>query len=343
MRAKVRKKLKRLITDSVKVIFPLILGAIILWWTYRDFDFSRVSQVLWHEMDWGWMAFSIPFGILAQAFRGWRWKQTLEPMGENPKMNHCVNSIFVSYAANLVIPRVGEVSRCGILKQYDGVSFSKSLGTVVTERIIDSLCVLLITGVTLLSQMMVFDSFFKETGTDLDSIFARFNPTHYIIIGVCGLAILVLLGYIIHRMALFTKVKKVFSNVCEGILSLRNVRNIPLFIFYTAGIWVSYILHFYLTFFAFDFTSQLDFVSALVLFAVGSIAVVVPTPNGAGPWHFAVITMLVLYGVGQTDAEVFALLVHAIQTLLIIVLGIWGLIVLSFEKKVNLQLKNTQS
>ncbi|MCF0160650.1 MAG: flippase-like domain-containing protein, partial [Bacteroidaceae bacterium] len=102
--AKVLKKLKTLVNDTIKVILPLLLGAAILWWSYRNFDFSQVSDVLWHKMDWWWMGVSIPFGILAQMFRGWRWKQTLEPMGEHPTMKHCVNSIFVSYAANLVLP-----------------------------------------------------------------------------------------------------------------------------------------------------------------------------------------------------------------------------------------------
>ena len=57
------------------------------------------------------------------------------------------------------------------------------------------------------------------------------------------------------------------------------------------------------------------------MFVGGTFAVIVPTPNGAGPWHFAVITMMMLYGVNATDAGIFALIVHGIQTLLVIVLG----------------------
>lgn len=325
--------MRKVLNDGIKVLSPLVLGVIILWWTYRDFDISQVSEVLWHEMDWGWMLLSIPFGVLAQLFRGWRWKQTLEPLGEYPRTSRCVYAVFVSYAANLLVPRVGEISRCAILKKYDGVSFSKSLGTVVTERVIDSLCVLTVTGMTLLLQMGVFNVFFEETGTDLHRISARFESIHYIIIGVSGGAILLLLLLLMKRLALFARVKAVFRNLCEGILSLRKVRNKGLFAVYTAAIWISYIFHFYLTFYAFGFTSHLGFTASLVMFAVGSIAVVVPTPNGAGPWHFAVITMLMLYGVGKEEAGIFALLVHAIQTLLIIVLGIWGLTSLALDRR----------
>ena len=96
------------------------------------------------------------------------------------------------------------------------------------------------------------------------------------------------------------------GGIWQGVISLKSVKNVPLFIFYTLGIWVSYFLHYYLTFFCFDFTSSLGFQCALVTFVVGSIAVIVPTPNGAGPWHFAVKTMLILYGVSDTNASTCA-------------------------------------
>lgn len=86
-------------------------------------------------------------------------------------------------------------------------------------------------------------------------------------------------------------------------------------------------------FLLFRFSDNLGVMAGLVMFAVGSIAVVVPTPNGAGPWHFAVITMMMLYGVEKEDAGIFALLVHGIQTFLLILLGIYGLAALPFTNK----------
>ena len=104
---------------------------------------------------------------------------------------------------------------------------------------------------------------------------------------------------------------------------------------YTIGIWVCYFLEFYLAFYAFDFSSHLGVSAGLVMFVVGTLAVIVPTPNGAGPWHFAVMTMMVLYGVGKEDAGIFALLVHGIQTFLLILLGIYGLSALPFTNKLK--------
>ena len=145
---------------SFKIVLPLILGGGILYWMYRGFDFVQMRKVVMNEMDWTWMLLSMPFGILAQTFRGWRWKQVLEPMGEQTRSSVCVNSIFLSYAVSLVIPRIGEFARCGVLNRYDKVSFPKALGTVVTERAVDSFIVLLITVLAILSQIKVFQTSF---------------------------------------------------------------------------------------------------------------------------------------------------------------------------------------
>lgn len=318
--------------NIIKVLSPLLLGGLILYWMYRDFDFHSIEDVLFHKMDWTWMLLSFPFGILAQMFRGWRWKQTLAPLGEKPRTSTSIHAVFLSYAASLIIPRIGEFTRCGVLKKYDKTSFSKALGTVVTERAIDTLLMLTVTGVTLVFQMGIFDTFFVRTGTSMDSILGRFSTTGYLVTAVCAISVLLLMHVMLRRLSIYNKVKATLGGIKEGIISLKDVNNIPLFCFYTLGIWVSYFLHYYLTFFCFDFTSNLGLGCALVTFVVGSIAVIVPTPNGAGPWHFAVKTMLILYGVSDTNALYFVLIVHTIQTMLVIALGIYAWCALSFTK-----------
>ena len=316
--------MNKLLKKTLKILLPIALGAFVLYWVYRDFDFARACQVLLHEVDWGWMLWSLFFGVMSHILRGWRWRQTLEPLDARPRRNDCVDAIFISYAANLVLPRVGEVSRCGVLSRYDGVPFAKSLGTVVTERLLDTLCILLIAAVTFVLQMPVFMRFFEETGTKIPSLMHLFTSVWFYVILLCGVGVIVLLHYLLRLLSVYDKVKGVVLSIWEGVMSLRGVRNMPLFVFYTVGIWACYFLHFYLTFFCFDFSFHLGFLAGLVMFVGGTFAVIVPTPNGAGPWHFAVITMMMLYGVSATDAGIFALIVHAIQTLLVIVLGVWG-------------------
>jgi len=319
----------------LKILMPLVLGAAILYWMYRGEDWQQIRHVMTDEMDWTWMLLSFPFGIMAQVFRGWRWRQTLEPVGEKPRMSVSIHSIFLSYAASLVIPRVGEFTRCGVLNRYDGVSFPKALGTVVTERAIDSLLVLGITSVVLLLEMSTFGTFFRQTGTDLQSILHGFSWAGYFVAAVSVVAILVMLHFLLRKLSIYNKVKATLKGIWQGVVSLKDVRNIPLFVCFTLAIWLSYFLHYYLTFFCFDFTAHLGLDCALVTFIVGSIAVIVPTPNGAGPWHFAVKTMLILYGVADVHALYFVLIVHTVQTMLVIFLGIYSWAALSFTKRIN--------
>ena len=325
-----------------KILLPLILGGAILYWMYRGEDWERIEHVMMHEMNWTWMLLSFPFGILAQMCRGWRWRQTLEPVDEYPRMSVSVNAIFLSYAASLVIPRVGEFTRCGVLKRWDGISFPKALGTVVTERAIDTLLMGALTGLTLLFQLSVFGTFFERTGTSMDTILQKFSPTGYLVTAICGVAALVLLHLLLRRLSIYNKVKMTLHGIWEGVMSLKNVKNVPLFLFFSVAIWVCYFLHYYLTFFCFDFTADLGLGCALVTFVVGSIAVIVPTPNGAGPWHFAVKTMLILYGVVDERALWFVLIVHTVQTMLVVLLGVWAWLRLMFTKDYSKAMSSPQ-
>ena len=314
----------------LKILMPLALGGAILYWMYRGEDWQTIWHVMTDEMDWTWMLLSFPFGILAQMFRGWRWLQTLEPVGELPRASVSIHSVFLSYATSLVIPRVGEFTRCGVLKRYDDVSFPKALGTVVTERAIDSLLVMGITALVFLFEMSTFGTFFRKTGTNLEGILQGFSWAGYLVVAVCGVAALILLHFLLRKLSIYNKVRATLSGIWQGVISLKDVRNIPLFTIFTLGIWLSYFLHYYLTFFCFDFTANLGLGCALVTFIVGSIAVIVPTPNGAGPWHFAVKTMLILYGVADVNALYFVLIVHTVQTMLVIALGVYAWLALNF-------------
>lgn len=319
--------MKNLFKNLFKVIFPFVFGGIILWWVYRDFNFSQALEALW-KMNWFWMFASWAFEVLSHVLRGLRWRQALEPLGVRPRMGNCINAIFFSYASNFVIPRLGEVSRCGVLAKYDGVSFTKSLGTVVTERLVDGLILGGMICSILLLQTDVFTRFFDRTGTNLHELEAFFTSSAFGVMAVCVLAILVLLFFLIRSLSFFQKVRTLFRNLWEGILSLRKVDNLPLFVFLSVAIWGCYFLQFYLPFFCFASTASLSLPAAFAIFAAGSVAVIVPTPNGAGSWHFAIISMMLLYGVPDGEAGSFALIVHGSQTLMLILLGVWALVVL---------------
>ena len=316
-----------------RYMLPLLLGAFVLYWVYRDFNFRNAWHSMLYEMNWGWMLFSLVFGILAPLFRGLRWKQLLDPLVPGVRAADCVDAVYLTYATNLVVPRAGEITRCGLLAKYDGVPFAKSVGTVVTERLIDVLSMLVFSALVFLLQMPTFIDFFRTTGTKMQSIgHLMTSPWTYVTL-FCIIGVLALLHVLLRRLTIYNKVKGIVSQMREGLLSVQGVRDKPLFWLYTVLIWLSYFLHFYVAFYCFGFSEHLGVMAALVMFVAGTFAVIVPTPNGAGPWHFAVITMMMLYGVTAHDASTFALLVHGIQTLLVVLLGIWGWLHFTFSSR----------
>lgn len=319
--------------NIAKVLLPILIGGVILWWMYRGMAWEDIRQAVISDMDWTWMLLSLPFGITAQLFRGLRWQQALEPMGEKARRSTCVNAIFLSYGSSLVVPRVGEFLRCGVLKRWDGVSFSRGIGTVVTERVVDVVMILLLSGITIILELPVFLRIARETGMSLDGILNQFTLTGYLVTAFCLLLIGMMTWWASRKFDFLSKLHGMLQELKTGLFSIRYIRKRWLFILYSLGIWVSYFLHFYLTFYCFAYTSELGIVVALVAFVVGTFAVLVPTPNGAGPWHFAVKTVLVLFGVSQVDGALFALIVHTIQTALVALLGVWSCIALGLTKK----------
>lgn len=322
-----------MLKNTVKIIFPLLLAGGLLFWMYRDFDFSEAKRIFLQEMNVWWLVASLVPITLSHVMRGLRWLITLEPLGYRPKRGDSIDSIFIAYASNIIIPRVGEVSRCAVLSKYDGVPFSKALGTLVAERLVDMLLVLVFVCAMLLTQLDVFVSLFARTGTNEASLKALLmSPKTYLVVGVVLIAF-ALLWMLLKRTVLFTRIKQMVRGFVDGLLSLRTMHRKGMFILYTIGIWIGYFLEFYLAFFCFSFTAELSMVQALVIFAAISLAIIIPTPNGAGPWHFVVISMMTLYGVSQTGASSFALIVHAFQTLGVVLLGAYGWVALQMRNK----------
>ena len=317
----------------MKIVLPLLIAGGLLYWMYRDFDFTEVKRIFLNEMNIWWLFASLIPITLSHIFRGLRWLITLEPLGYRPKVGDSIDSIFVAYATNVLVPRVGEVSRCAVLTKYDKVSFSKALGTLVAERLIDMLLVLLFVCVMLLTQLDVFVSLFAQTGTN-EASFAELltSPKTYLVV-VAVVVACVALWMPLRKTKLYAKVKQAISGFVDGLLSLKTMRCKGLFLLYTIGIWVGYFLEFYIAFFCFPFTAELTVVQALVIFAAISLAIIIPTPNGAGPWHFVVISMMTLYGVSHTDASSFALIVHTFQTLGVIMLGAYGWVALQVRNR----------
>ena len=324
---------KSILRTFVKVVLPLGFGFLLLWWLFREMDLTEIWNVIRHGVRYDIILFSLLFGLFANIVRGLRWGLLIETLGIRFKRSNAVNAVLGNYAVNLVLPRVGEVWRCGIVAKYDKISFSKLLGTLLIDRVSDTIMVGTITLFIFIFNLDFFISFFAKNPALLEGCHAMLNSI-WIDALVSGLAIMVwlVLKYMSH-FTLVRKAKELLLNVWAGMKSIWLMDKKWLFLVQTLLIWSGYFCYFYITFYAFDFTRELGIGVGLIAFTMSSIGVAVPVQGGIGPWHFMVIATLVCFGVNENDAAAFALVVHTVQTVWTGLCGLGGIVALPLTNK----------
>jgi uncharacterized membrane protein YbhN (UPF0104 family) len=306
------------------------LGLVLFWLIYKDQDPERIKSILKNDVNYTWIWISLILGVLSHISRAMRWILMIEPLGRKPGLLNAFLSVMVGYLMNLVIPRMGEISRCGVLARYEKISFTKLVGTVVTERIIDILMLLLLTLLVIITQFGKILQFLENNpGIEEKLSGMALSPWF-----VAGIALLFVLCYLfrnkIRKSALFFRIRQTIKKFGEGLKTIKNMRNKWVFIFHTLFIWLMYYLMLYVAFFSFDFTSHLSFLAGLTTFVLGSYGMAAPVQGGIGAWHFMVIQSLFVYGIAKPDGVVFAFLAHSTMTAMYIFVGLISLLILPF-------------
>jgi hypothetical protein len=239
-------------------------------------------------------------------------------------------AVMIGYLMNMAFPRMGEISRCGVIARYEKISFTKLFGTVVAERLIDVISLLLLLLIVIFSQFGQMISFLQrnpEIKEKLTSVFA--SP--YLIIAVIVFAVLAFLfRNTFKQTTIFKRIVAILHNFKEGFISIRSIKRKGWFWFHSAFIWFCYYLMLYSIFFAFDFTRELNPVAGLTTFVFASFGMVAPVQGGIGAWHFMAIEGLRLYGVAYENGVIFAFVSHTSMTVMIIAIGLISMLVLPF-------------
>ncbi len=330
-------QLKQIILKTLKFSSFFLLGILIFWMVYKDQDINRIKSILANDVKYTWIVVSLFLGLLSHISRTIRWNLMIEPLGRKPRLLNTFLAVMVGYLMNLALPRMGEISRCGVLARYEKISFTKLVGTVVLERLIDVIMLLLLLVVVVMTQFgQVLE--FLNNNPEVNEKLRKVIYSPVLIVGIFVVfAVVWLARHKIRASSLMKKVQEYIVQFVEGFRSIGKMKKKGTFIFHSVFIWLMYFLMFYCVFFAFEFTSHLTLLAGLAVFVLGSFGMVAPVQGGIGAWHFMVIEGLALYGIDKADGKIFALLAHGTTTAMLIVLGLIGLIALPFVNERNVE------
>lgn len=331
--------MKEKLYTTLRFLVFLCIGLFLFWLVYKDQPIGEIVDAL-KEANYLWIGVSLILAILSHISRALRWNILINSLGYKPKTINTFFAVMIMYLSNTAIPRSGEIARCGILKKYEGVPFSKLLGTVVVERAIDFVMLFTLLFIVLLTQFNVILQFLEQNPTVGDKFAFLSKTTNLAIIGAFSVAFLLAIFLLRKRMKntiFYLKIKELLKNFWEGVRTVKTLDKKWLFIAHSVFIWVMYFTMIYITFWSFEFTKHLSLLTGLTVFVMASFGMVAPSPGGIGTWHFMVIETLVIYGINRTpDASAFAFAAHGTMTLLIIFVGLLSTALLPvFNKKVK--------
>jgi glycosyltransferase 2 family protein len=325
------------LSSSLKKVVQFVaifaIGAAFLYLVFKETNWVELWKKIL-ETNYLWITIGMLVSVFSHWLRAYRATMLYRPMGYQVSTLTSLYAVLIGYFMNYFIPRGGEVSRCASLFKTDQVPVEKGLGTVITERLVDMVMLLLVLGLVFILQFDVLYQYIsKQTGAST----TESSSNTYLIL----LAVVVVVGGLfmvfknrVKQLAIYQKILTKLKGFAQGLTSIRDVKQPILFLVLSAGIWICYILMMYFCFFAMSATAHLNFAQCLTVFAMGTIGVVIPAPGaGAGTYHYAVMQGLLLFGVAEDDGKAYATIVHGAQMIMFIVLGgICSLLVLGRRK-----------
>ena len=299
----------------LRTALPIALGVFLIIYSYMITSPEDRSQIVKYirEANPFWILVSIIIGILSHLSRTIRWNYLLAPMGYKPRIRNTIMMVLMAYFANLGIPRSGEVLRATALATYEGVPFQKGFGTIVTERVIDVIMLLIIIMIALISQTSIISGYLTDNGFGLGSSILL------VVFGVGGLfVVLALLRRSSNPFA--QKVRTFLKGLLEGVLSIFHMKRKWAFIGHTLFIWACYIGMFWVIKYTVPETISLTFGQLLVGFVAGAFAMST-TNGGIGLYPIAVGKALALFGISSVSGDAFGWIMWIAQTLMVVIFG----------------------
>lgn len=332
--------MKARIKSFLKFLVFLGIGILITWLSLKDLTPEHKGHLIgsFRTANYFWVVLVIAIGIFSHILRALRWNMLLEPIGKTPSLKNTFLAVMTGYFANLAFPRLGEVTRCGVLLTTDKIPVNKSFGTVITERGIDVLIFLILFLILITTQYHLLVDYLEQKivpgfADKTNSMAANQLLMIIIFAGILLFLIMIILVRNAGPEHQFRyKIKTAVLGFWEGLISIRSIKMPWLFVLYSLLIWFCYFLMTYLCFRALDETAGLPAMAGFAVLVMGSVGIMI-TPGGIGLYPLIARDTLILYGVGSSTGFAIGWIVWGSQTLMIITTGIIALIWLRVESR----------
>lgn len=334
--------MRKQLVASFKFLAFLSIGIFLLWLVFRKVP---VEDILYHfrHANYWWVLLSIFVGIISHIARAARWNILIASLGYKTRLSSTFYAVMTGYFVNAAVPRLGELTRCGVLSKKDQIPLNQLFGTVVAERAFDMIMLLLIIFFVIVFQLDLLGSFLHEQ--IFSPLYIKFyDYTDFVLFAVLALLFILVLFVVLFRMfwpqlkhkPFAIKLNVFIQGFMNGLKIIGKLQNKIAFILWTLVIWLGYGTMTFVVFKALSATSGLGFDDGFTVMAIASLGMVAPVPGGIGAYHFfATLALYELYDIPRAAAASWATITHASQGILILGLGSvsYLMIILQIRKK----------
>jgi hypothetical protein len=302
-------------------------------------DIMQIMKKVFGNAIWFWLVISLFASLMSHVLRSLRWRMMLQPLGYNPKAYNTFFAVMIMYMANMAFPRLGELLRCTFITRYEKIPVEKTIGTMLTERLMDMICLLVLGVIMITTQYSIILNYFKSEYLSNPAA-TNYFTTPKILLGIVAVVVFILLAYFLFKYissgtsTLIVKIRSIIRGLVDGIISVKNIQNKPLFLFYTVSIWLCYALTIFFCFKAVPETSMNGMGAAITCLFFGSLAIVA-VQGGLGIYPIVVSKILLLYGTNESIGYAYGWLSWVIQTVLVLVIGFISMILMANLNKEN--------
>ncbi|MEI9909222.1 MAG: lysylphosphatidylglycerol synthase transmembrane domain-containing protein [Bacteroidota bacterium] len=332
---------KRLRT-ILQYLFFFSIGIFLVWWSVKDLGKEDRSQIRAALSNIRYYLIVPVFIVLflSHYIRALRWRLLIEPLGFKPTKANTFFAVMIGYLANQALPRLGEVLKCTVLARYEKVPADKLVGTIILERLIDAISLLIVFAITLIMQPGLYGQLMDKVFNGAAEEESKNISGNLIMLIMLGVAVLAVAAWMFIKKKslkdLAAIIKRIGQRIWEGVSAIQHLKKRKAFILYTILIWSLYLFGGYIGFYSMRETEHYGINEAFTVLSAGSVGMII-TPGGIGGYAFLIERCMMIYNLQPGIALAFGWLLWLANTAVIVLGGLFSFAALPWYNKKKLQ------